>query len=131
VNALVRLWYRWQVVCSLFGPRWNMIDWDRQDAKSLATFLETSSGKKLVVTMRNAALEAAVRSCHAEVNNLEIAAGFAKGWQAAFALLCNLSALRPPQTPEPYRGVLRPEERNGAAASQYYSVPEQDEEEIL
>jgi hypothetical protein len=127
MNALVQLWYRFKVVCSLFGPRWNLNEWSAEDSQTLATFLETSTGKKLTASLRNLALESCVRACHSNSSDLQVAAGYAKGQQGMFAMIMNFSASGPPLTPQGYGDVLRAQERNGDVTSHYYA-PAEDEE---
>src|ERR1700676_2811830 len=96
MNFLIRISFRIRAVLAMLGVR-QTVDWTDGDAAHLKVFLNSQTGQRFIHAVRNNALEATANAVHALPADLERKAGQAQGLQAAFALVCRLSATDPLQ----------------------------------
>ena len=96
MNFFLKLWFTIRAIRSMVGTRHN-VDWTISDSNAFKIFLNSQTGRRFVQAMRNSALEATSGAVFADPQKLISKAGYAQGFQSAFALVCRLSATDPLQ----------------------------------
>ncbi len=94
MSFLTNIILRIRAALAMLGVR-HTIDWTVADQTALKLFLNGQTGQRFIQAVRNDALDATAKAVFAPIGELERAAGYAKGLQAAFAHVCRLSATDP------------------------------------